>query len=230
MLDFIGAIGVGVFAATALAVFTGTMQTGLGARLVLAAVVGIWIGLAGALAGAGAFDDAGRRPVPLVAVFVVTPLLVVALLAWLSPAARKAMLSVPMPLLVGLNAFRFLGGLFLLLAAAGRLGGPFPYSAGWGDIAAAALALPAAYIAARPPAGRDWFIGLATLIGALDLIAAVGLATITTPGSPLQIIPETVGPRAMVFLPWTLIPTVLVPYMLIAHGIVFAQLRKRDSR
>ena len=140
MLDFIGAIAVGVFAATALVGFTATMQTSLRARLLLGAVVGIWIGLAGALAGAGAFDDAGRRPVPLVAVFVVTPLIAVALLAWLSPAARKAMLSVPMPLLVGLNAFRFLGGLFLLLAAAGRLGGPFPHAAGWGDIAPEALA------------------------------------------------------------------------------------------
>jgi hypothetical protein len=28
-------------------------------------------------------------------------------------------------------------------------------------------------------------------------------------------------------LPWALIPTVLVPFYLISHGIVFAQLRAR---
>jgi len=28
-------------------------------------------------------------------------------------------------------------------------------------------------------------------------------------------------------LPWSLIPTVLVPFYLITHGIVFAQLRAR---
>ncbi len=35
------------------------------------------------------------------------------------------------------------------------------------------------------------------------------------------------GPAAMQQLPWALIPTVLVPYWLVAHGIIFAQLRAR---
>jgi hypothetical protein len=39
----------------------------------------------------------------------------------------------PPPLLIGLNAGRVFGVFFLLLAATGRMGGPFPFSAGWGE-------------------------------------------------------------------------------------------------
>jgi hypothetical protein len=62
------------------------------------------------------------------------------------------MLSIPMPLMIGLNAGRVFAILFLLLAAAGRLAGPFPHFAGWGDIITGAFALPVAWLAkdARP--------------------------------------------------------------------------------
>lgn len=33
------------------------------------------------------------------------------------------------------------------------------------------------------------------------------------------------SPAAMQYLPWALIPTVLVLYLLISHAIIFAQLR-----
>ena len=48
----------------------------------------------------------------------------------------------PLQLLVGLNIGRVFAVLFLLLAAEGRLSGPFPYSAAWGDIITGAFALP----------------------------------------------------------------------------------------
>ena len=61
----------------------------------------------------------------------------------------------------------------------------------------------------------------------LDLIAAVGLGVISGPGSPLQLIDAGVGPAAIVALPWALVPTVLVPFYLITHGVIFLQLRER---
>ena len=130
MLDFIGTIGVGIFFCVWLVALLGAMQITLKSRLALAALAGIWVGLAAYLGAAGEFDDVARRPVPLVAVMVFTPLILTALVVWLSPAARQALLSIPLPLMIGLNAMRLIGGLFLLLAVAGRLGGPFPYSAG----------------------------------------------------------------------------------------------------
>src|SRR5262249_37756493 len=90
MLDFIGM----VITATAMALFIATltnfMDASRTARITLAAVIGVWIGLAAAAAGAGWIKIA--QPVPVVGLFVVVPLLVAALAtAW--PAARQAMLS-----------------------------------------------------------------------------------------------------------------------------------------
>ena len=59
------------------------------------------------------------------------------------------LIAIPMPLLIGLNALRVLGVLFLLLAVTGRLSGPFPYSAGLGDIITGVFAIPLALSVAR---------------------------------------------------------------------------------
>jgi hypothetical protein len=227
MLDFVGTIGISTFFCVWLVALVSAMDISLKARLATAAVAGIWVGLAALLAAGGEFNDAGKRPVPLIAIFVFTPLVLAALAVWLFPAVRRALLSVPLPLMVGLNVLRLVGGLFLLLGAAGRLGGPFPYSAGWGDLATAVLAVPVAYLAIRVTRERDWLIGAWNWLGALDLFAAIALATITNPGSPLQLIAAGVGPQAMAFLPWILIPSVLVPWMLIVHGTIYAKLRER---
>jgi len=133
----------------------------------------------------------------------------------------------PMPVLVGLNAIRILGAFFLVLAAAGRLGGPFPQSAGWGDIITGIFAIPLASAAAGGSPNRRRLIGAWNVFGVLDLIVAVTLGTVSANGSPLQIIHAGAGSDAVYSLPWSLIPTVLVPFFLIVHGIVFAQLRAR---
>jgi hypothetical protein len=46
-------------------------------------------------------------------------------------------------------------------------------------------------------------------------------------GSPLQILSVGVGSTAVQMLPWSFIPSVLVPLYLILHGILFVQLRER---
>jgi hypothetical protein len=227
MLDFVGSVAIVATIFVCLGTLVGVMRASLVARLTLAVVLGAWIGLAAALGSAGEFADAGRRPVPLIGIMMATPLVVAALIAWLWPAARRALLGVPMSLLIALNVPRLIGGMFLLLAAAGRLSGPFPVSAGWGDLIAAVGAIFMVRLALRPTREGDRWIHAWNVFGALDFVAAVGFATVSTPGSPLQIIDAGMGPQAMQYLPWALIPTVLVPYWLIAHAIVFAQLRAR---
>jgi hypothetical protein len=61
--------------------------------------------------------------------------------------------------------------------------------------------------------------------GMLDLIVAVALGLISRNGSPLQLIDAGVGTAAMQTLPWAFVPTVLVPFFLVAHGVIFARLR-----
>jgi hypothetical protein len=224
MLDLIGAIvGMGAVAINLVA-FTQALPGTLARRLGLAAVAGAWVGLASGLGAAGKLAFSPDNPVPLIGVLFALPLLVVGVLALRSPKVRAALLAVPMPLLIGLNSLRLLGVLFLLLAAGGRLSGPFPYFAGLGDIITGALAIPLALSIARsgrlPSAAvRGW-----NIFGTLDLVVAVGLGLTSAVGSPTQLIHAGVGSAAMQYLPYCLVPTVLVPFYLITHAIVAAQL------
>jgi hypothetical protein len=156
-----------------------------------------------------------------------TPLLATAAIVLSAPAARRALSTIPLPMLVGLNAVRLGGILFVLLAFAGRLSGPFPYIAGLGDFATGAGAIPVAWLAARETGPRDRLIAAWNTFGMVDLIVAVALGLISRNGSPLQLIYAGVGSAAMQTLPWAFVPTVLVPFFLIAHGIIFAHLGAR---
>jgi hypothetical protein len=227
MLDDIGTIALVAAVIVNIGALAAAMPGGWMQRLCLLTLGGLWTGLAVMLAGSGALVSTALGPVPPVGLLVVIPLIAAAAGAALSPGLRKLLLALPTELLIGLNAIRVLGLFFLLLAATGRLAGPFPYSAGWGDIITGALALPVAALVARRGAGPiaqawNWF-------GTLDLIAAVALGVLSAPGSPLQVFATGLqGPLPVQGLPWSLIPTVLVPLYLILHGIVFAQLRRRS--
>ena len=207
-----------------LVAITNALPGSLAPRLSLAAIVGAWVGVAAGLGSAGSLVFAPNQPVPLVGVLFAMPLVVVGALAFTSPRVRASLMAIPMSLLIGLNALRLLGVLFLLLAAAGRLSGPFPYSAGLGDMITGAFAIPLALSVARSQnlplsAVRRW-----NVFGTLDLFAAVALGITSAAGSPLQLIHAGVGSEAMQYLPFCLVPTVLVPFYLITHAIIAAQL------
>jgi hypothetical protein len=112
----------------------------------------------------------------------------------------------------------------------GRLSGPFPYSAGWGDVITGAFAVPVALLAKRALSRSGLLIAAWNLFGALDLFAAVTLGITSAQGSPLQLIHAGVGSEAMQYLPYSLVPTVLVPFYLITHAVVAAQLSARRVR
>jgi hypothetical protein len=221
MLDFLGTIvaaALMVFVVTALLVFIDVPRT---AKLVVAALIGLWIGLAAAAGAAGRL--ATSRPFPVIGIFVGAPLLAAAIAAcW--PAARQAMLSLPLSLMVGLNIGRVFAFLFLMLAAEGRLSGPFPYSAAWGDIITGVAALPLLWLA-RTPDRHTAVLHLWNAFGMLDLVLAIGFGVTSAANSPLQIFGAP-GSQAMQYPPWSFVPTVLVPFWMILHAIIWVRLRR----
>lgn len=225
MLDLVGAIVAMMAIGINLVAVASVLPGPLARRLGWAAIAGAWVGLASGLGAAGRLAFFPGNPVPLVGVLFAVPLLTVGALALRYAKVRATLLAIPMPLLIGLNTLRVLGVLFLLLAAAGRLSGPFPYSAGWGDIITGAFAIPLALRVARSQKLPVAAVRLWSIFGALDLIAAVGLGISSAAGSPLQLIHAGVGSQAMQYLPFCLVPTVLVPFYLITHAIIAAQLR-----
>jgi hypothetical protein len=225
MLDFVGTIvtaALTVFTVTALLVF---MDISRGAKLTVAGLLGLWIGLAATAGAAGWLSIA--RPFPVMGIFVAAPLLAAAIAAaW--PAARQAMLSLPLPLMVGLNIGRVAGVLFLLLVAEGRLSGPFPYSAGWGDIIAGALALPILWLMQQNR--HTTAIHLWNAFGMADLVMAITLGVTSAANSPLGIFRDGAGSDAMQHLPWSFVPTVLVPLYMILHAIIWVRLHRPALR
>lgn len=198
-------------------------------RLELAAGVGGWVGLSTALGAMGALAFSPGETVPLIGVLCGLPLLIAGGLALTSPKARAAFMRVPLPVLVGLNSMRVLGVIFLLLALSGRLSGPFPYFAGIGDILTGVAAIPLALGIARTGKVPEVLLRQWNLFGVADLVLALFLGITSSPGSPLQLIHAGVGSTAVQHLPYSLIPTVLVPFFLITHGIVAAQLAARHT-
>lgn len=226
MLDFLGFIvtaALMVLAVNAIITFMDVTQS---AKLTLAGLAGLWIGIAAAAASVGMV--AISKPFPVIGSFVAAPLVMAAIAtAW--PRARRAMLSIPVPLMIGLNAGRVFAVLFLLLAAEGRLAGPFPYFAGWGDIITGMFAIPVAWLAKDARTRHLNAIAAWDLFGAADLVLAITLGVTSAERSPLQIFMAAPGSAAMQQLPWSFVPTVLVPFWLILHAIIWVQVRRLRS-
>jgi hypothetical protein len=222
MLDFIGTIVLVAAIIVSINALTGAMPISPSQRLALSVGAGLWTGLAAALAAANLFLGSKSVGPAMIGMVIVSPLVAAAVATSISPSVRASLLGMPMPFLIGLNVWRLGGGFFLLLAAEGRLAGPFPTSAGWGDIITGALALPVAWLALRGQ-GKA-LVWTWNAFGMLDLVAALALGIASANGSPLQIIHAGVGSAGVQVLPWSLIPTVLVPMFLIVHAVIFAQL------
>lgn len=225
MLDLIGTMVLTSAIAVNLNATITMMSLSFAQKLTAVALAGLWIGLAVALASAGVYADTST-PVPVIGGMVGLPLVAAGIAALSLASVREALLALPMALLVGLNVMRVFGGFFLLLAAQDRLSGPFPQSAGWGDVIVGLTAIPLAMAIVRNPQGNRGALFAWNLFGVLDLIAAVTLGVMSAPGSPLQIFGGTIGSAAVVMLPWSTIPSLLVPFYLITHGIIFAKLAR----
>ena len=226
MLDLIGTTILTASIAVNLNAAITTMPLSPVQKLTTVSIAGLWIGLAIALATTGIYA-ATATPVPVVGIMVGLPVIVIGAAALLSTGVRETLLALPVPLLIGLNALRIFPGAFMvLLASQGQLSGPFPQSAGWGDIVVGLTAIPLTFAVARSFAGNRGTVLAWNILGTLDLVAAVGLGVISAPGSPLQILGGSVGSAAMWSLPWSNIPTLLVPFYLITHGVILARLAR----
>lgn len=223
-LDLLAPILVGasatVLAVTVTAGVAPALRRGVGAALLLWFAALLTAGVAGAFAGA--------RPL-LVGLGAATPLLAAAIATAVWPVLRTGLDGVPLTSLIAVHVVRGFGAFFVLLYAGGRMSGPFGPVAGWGDVVAAATAPLVAWAAARAtPSWRGLALGWNTLAVA-DLIVAVTLGVTSAPTSPLRLFTEGPGTAPMGSLPWVLIPTFIVPLLLLIHVAVFRRLWLRRA-
>jgi hypothetical protein len=225
LLDLIGAILLGFNAA----IVIGTLALGLGStlaqRLRTAAVLAGWLAIMIALGASGALHAAPTAPLDVrgaalarFGLSVSIPLAAMVLGALFVRSLRERVINMPTAALVGVNAVRILGVLFIILYAQGRLPAPFAPAAGWGDVLIGVLAIPLAF-ATRRSENRSLLLGWSAL-GLADLINAVSLGVATQAGA----IPGAVSTDGMTLLPWLLIPGFLVPLFAATHLAIFYKL------
>lgn len=126
--------------------------------------------------------------------------------------------TLPLRALVGINALRFVGIYFLVLGARGELNATFAARAGWGDIAAATLAIALAIVGNPRGTGQRMLFHAWNAFGALDLIVAVGTATMVTLQGAVP------GMTPLLSFPLVLVPAFFVPLFLANHVFIFRRL------
>jgi hypothetical protein len=159
-------------------------------------------------------------PLPL-GLAVAVPVL--AFLMWFasSPRFREFVLSLDARTLTVVQSWRIGGFVFLVLYAHGLLPGTFALPAGWGDIAVGSTAWLAARHLTRDAGRKNGFIAW-QLLGVADLLMAVSLGVLSSP-TPMGLLRPEISTDIMTTLPLSLIPTFVVPLLLIFHIICIAQ-------
>jgi hypothetical protein len=182
-----------------------------------------WLAAAIGLAAMGVYhvDASG---IPTIQYGILLPIVIGALTIWRSDATRRVIDAVPQQWIVGVQLYRALGFVFLILYATDRLPAHFAWPAGFGDIAIGLLAPLVGYAYARTPHQAAGLVRAWNLFGILDLIVAVGTGFMTAPSrfQPLEVQPTS---ELMTLLPMVLIPTFLVPLSIILHLASLAKLR-----
>ena len=153
------------------------------------------------------------------------PAAVVLVLFWSWPFLRRVVDAVSQQWIVGVQFYRVLGVIFLVLYAIGQLPGVFALPAGLGDLAVG-LAAPAvgwAYMRSpRERAGRLW---VWNFLGLLDLVVAVATGFLTSP-SPFQLFSLDKPNELIAAFPLVMIPVFLVPLSILLHFASLWKLRR----
>jgi hypothetical protein len=191
-----------------------------------------WLAAAIVLGAAGVYHVA-TDGIPTIQYGIFVPIVMGLALLWRSQLAHRILEAVPQPGLVGVQLYRALGIIFLILYAGDELPRLFAWPAGAGDIAVG-LAAPLVGLAyARAPRERAGLVRAWNVLGILDLVVAVTMGFATAP-SALRLIDVQPTSELMTMMPMVLIPTFLVPLSIVLHVASLKKLRrdeaKRDAR
>jgi hypothetical protein len=198
-------------------------------RIGTALFLGGWLGAALLLAPAPGSLPA-RDPfylTPLIPLFVAVGLGGAFLALSLSPALRRVIGAASLPAMIGVQFYRTIGLVFIVLLGLGQLPAHFALPAGWGDIA---IGVAAPFVALALIRGIPGAIALAVswnVLGLLDLVIAVGMGT----GFLAPFLAPELGPRvppaaAMGVFPLILVPTFAVPVSVLLHLLALGRLSR----
>lgn len=175
----------------------------------------LWFAAAVAVSYAGVFRGTPSSP-PTIEFGIFTPIILGLVWLWRSATAKRLLDAVPQSWLVGLQFYRVLGAIFLVMYAQDRMPAAFAVPAGAGDVAIGLLAPIIAIAYARGVAGRELLVVGWNLLGLLDLANAIATGFLTSP-SPLQALSLDAPNQLITEYPLVLVPLFGVPLAVILH-------------
>ena len=187
-----------------------------------------WLAIAQYLGAANVYFAATDNAVPTVLFGLLIPLVAAAVALWLSGNLASLVSAIPLPWIVAAQIYRVAGGIFLVLWADGRLPWQFALPAGIGDVATGSFAVVVAALLARKAAGAHRAVYAWCIFGIADLVVAVTMGAMTSPGRPHLLALEE--PNLLISsYPLVMIPTFAVPLALMLHGLVLWRLRRQTA-
>jgi hypothetical protein len=222
--DLLAALILGLTAAVVIAIFlvlwrevTSNRQS----RIALLSGVGLaaWATTTIVLARRGVFQPPDPYSAPPIGFALVLALLVLAVCLVAAPSLRRLLTN--QENLILLNLWRLVGVVFLVLMANGQMPALWALPAGIGDVIVGATAPWIARQVGTPRGKRRAIIF--NLFGMADLVVAVGLGIMTSPG-PAQLFQTTPTSELATQFPLALVPTFLVPLAFALHVVSLWQL------
>lgn len=204
-----------------------TYQRAATVRAAAVIIVG-WFLVTTSLAWMGAYRGAPDR-IPTIQYGIFVPILIGGLLIWRSSTLARIIDTVPQHWLIGVQLYRALGAIFLILYAAGKLPGLFAWPAGLGDVLVGVLAPVVAVAYARAPHKNADLVFAWNLFGLADLVVAVTSGFLTSP-SAFQLFAFDLPNELISQFPLVLVPVFLVPVSVLLHLASLAKLHRSALR
>jgi hypothetical protein len=175
-----------------------------------------WLGLAVLLGVLGVFRPALDQPVPYIAFAIAFPIIVGAWFIFRTVSGANLVRNTQQSWMIGVQSYRGLGSMFLVLNGMNYLPPEFAIPAGFGDTLVGVLAIPvAAYYWSDAP-GRKVIVAVWNVFGIADLVVAIATGFLTAP-TPLQLLAFDHPNLLMGQFPAVLIPTFAVPLSILLH-------------
>jgi hypothetical protein len=184
-----------------------------------------WLAIARYVGSANMYFATTEASVPTILFGLLIPLAVAAIAVWGSESIARLVSAIPLQWLVAAQVYRVAGVIFVVLWADGRLPWQFALPAGIGDVTTGIVAVVVALLLAQKTAGARGAAYIWCLFGIADLVVAVTMGAVTSPGRPHLLAFD--APNLLISsYPLVMVPTFAVPLALMLHGLVLWRLRR----